>query len=52
MKGLMCKLLGHRSICIFMSQFRWEHAQWAETTTVYRCERCGHDEMTTYQSPI
>lgn len=52
MKKFICKLLGHRSILIFIDKYKWPNENWAQTTTIYRCERCGHDEHTVYQSPV
>lgn len=52
MKKLLCKLLGHRSIQIFLHTFKWEHDNWVQTTTVYRCERCNHETHNTWQQGI
>lgn len=49
---LICKIIGHRSIVIFTYTYKWDHDNWAQTSTVYECECCGHRKHTDYQQPV
>jgi hypothetical protein len=44
MKKLLCKLFGHRSICLFRYRIERDYKSWSEYTG-WKCERCNH----TYQ---
>ena len=52
MKKLLCKLFGHRSILIFQNNLKWEHGSWAQTDTVHKCERCGHETSHVWQQGV
>lgn len=40
LRELLCKLLGHRSICLYRFRVERDWNSWSEMTG-WKCERCG-----------
>lgn len=51
-RKLICVLFGHRSIQIFIFTRKWEYENWAQTDSVYVCERCDHESQKVWQQSV
>lgn len=49
-KKLLCKLFGHRSICLMRYSVTNEYGQHSSTISGWKCERCNHTNTEQWDS--